>query len=114
MIHGKTTGVILDAFDVTRILKEASVSTSIDTAESTMFESPGGAKEYEAGLTDATVSFGGKFTGDALGVEEILANIETADGTPPFLVSFGRLETGAVCRVGLTKETSFAIGRAHV
>lgn len=65
-IHGKKTFVAFDdatgtLVPLTTYLKEASADRSIDTAESTTFDSPKGAKTYVMGLNDETVSISGNF-----------------------------------------------------
>lgn len=71
--HGKGAAFSLDnaagvLTDISTYLDEVSFPSSIETGETTTFQSPGGAKTYVPGLRDATFSLSGKFdpTVDAL------------------------------------------------
>jgi hypothetical protein len=71
--HGKGAAFSLDnatgtLTDISTYLDEVSFPSSIETGETTTFQSPGGAKTYVPGLRDATFSLSGKFdpTLDAL------------------------------------------------
>ena len=56
-VHGKSTRVLLNGYDLSGILHTAGASISVDTADATVFTSP--AKEYQPGLPDGTMSFEG-------------------------------------------------------
>lgn len=65
-VHGKNTYVSFDnaagtLVPLTTYLKEASADKTSDTAESTTFQTPQGAKTYVLGLNDETVSISGNF-----------------------------------------------------
>ncbi|AYD87360.1 major tail protein [Microbacterium phage ValentiniPuff] len=65
-VHGKNTYVAFDdaAGNLTPLstyLKEASADKSYDTAESSTFQQPQGAKTYVLGMNDETVSISGNF-----------------------------------------------------
>lgn len=60
--HGKDTYFMLDGTDLTLRLDEVTMSDEIETAESTVFGQ--GAKTYQPGLEDATISFSGKYQDD--------------------------------------------------
>jgi hypothetical protein len=71
--HGKGAAFSLDnatgtLTDISTYLDEISFPSSIETGETTTFQSPGAAKTYVPGLRDATFSLSGKFdpTVDAL------------------------------------------------
>jgi hypothetical protein len=71
--HGKGAAFSLDnatgtLTDISTYLDEVSFPSSIETGETTTFQSPGAAKTYVPGLRDATFSLSGKFdpTVDAL------------------------------------------------
>lgn len=66
-IHGKNTYVAFDdaAGNLTPLdthLKEASADKSFDTAESSTFNQPQGAKTYVLGMNDETISISGNFS----------------------------------------------------
>lgn len=65
-IHGKNTYVAFDdatgnLTPLSSYLKEASADKSYDTAESSTFMQPQGAKTYVLGMNDETVSISGNF-----------------------------------------------------
>lgn len=65
-IHGKNTYVAFDdatgnLTPLSTYLKEASADKSFDTAESSTFMQPQGAKTYVLGMNDETVSISGNF-----------------------------------------------------
>lgn len=71
--HGKGAAFSLDdssgsLTDISTYLDEVGFPQTIETGETTTFQSTGGAKTYVVGLRDATVSLSGKFdpTVDAL------------------------------------------------
>lgn len=71
--HGKGAAFRLDnsagsLTDISTYLDEVGFPQSVETGETTTFQSAGGAKTYVVGLRDATVSLSGKFdpTVDAL------------------------------------------------
>lgn len=64
--HGKGASFSLDnaagtLTDISTFLDEVSFPSSIETGETTTFQSPGSAKTYVPGLRDATFSLSGKF-----------------------------------------------------
>lgn len=65
-IHGKNTYVAIDdatgnLTPLSNFLKEASADKSFDTADSSTFMQPQGAKTYVLGMNDETVSISGNF-----------------------------------------------------
>jgi len=69
--HGKDTYFMLDETDLTLRLDEVTMPDEIEAAESTVFGQ--GAKTYQPGLEDASISFSGKYQAD---VEELYAQIK--------------------------------------
>ena len=65
--HGKNTGVIVDAAELTSYFNEASASQDIETAETTTFGNT--AKTYIIGLKDGTMSVSGMFDGSEAAVD---------------------------------------------
>jgi hypothetical protein len=74
--HGKDTGVAIGSFELTRFLNEVSTNTSIDTAETSCFDEPAGAKTYTQGQTDGTGSFSGRYGGTPTAIENIVLGIQ--------------------------------------
>ena len=62
-LHGKTTAVLVDQFDLSTYFNNVDFSMSLDTAETTAFAAS--AKAYIPGLKDATLSLSGMFSQDA-------------------------------------------------
>jgi len=69
--HGKDTHFTLDDTDLTLRLDEVSMPDEIQAAESTVFGQ--GAKSFQPGLEEATISLSGKYQAD---VEELYAQIK--------------------------------------
>jgi len=84
-IHGKKSVFKIDnssasPIDISAFCEEVSLSRDIETAEVTTFGDD--AKEYITGLSDATVSFSGKFdAGTASAVDPVLSGILGQDAT---------------------------------
>jgi hypothetical protein len=69
-IHGKTTVVLYNGANLTSYFNEASVSNSVETAETTAFGND--AKTYITGLIDGTISATGMFDGAVGAVDATL------------------------------------------
>jgi len=76
-IHGKGTITLCNEFDLSGYFNEASVSHSIETAETTTFGKS--AKTYIVGLEDGTLSLGGLFEGSANAVDAELTDVLGVD-----------------------------------
>jgi hypothetical protein len=72
-IHGKSTIVLCNEFDLSSFFNEASVSRTVETAETTTFGNS--AKTYITGLADGTLSLSGMFDGAASAVDEELTSV---------------------------------------
>jgi len=70
--HGKSAAVFYNGTNLTSYLNEASVSNSVETAETTTFGND--AKTYVTGLKDGTISAAGMFDGSASAVDQTLTN----------------------------------------
>lgn len=107
-VHGKSSGVLLDKYDLSAYFNSADVAQNIDTAETTGFGST--AKSYLVGLADATLSLSGMYSQDAtVGEDVVLSTVLGSTTTPIITVPF---ETGSIGkRAVLCKahETSYAI-----
>jgi len=113
-IHGKASGIVMGRYELTRYLREISVSRSTDTADASHFGTD--AKEYVAGQSDATVTMSGLYEGgDVLAVTNISTLLEDAqyqDGVVPFLVLYGALGKGGVgapAQLGTVRTSSFDV-----
>lgn len=80
-IHGKNTEVFMDGFQMSNILNSIETPVTVDTAETTVFNSSG-VKTYVTGNADATITAEGFWQGsssDALSVDGILTTaLETS------------------------------------
>lgn len=108
--HGKSTKVLVNAYDLSSFLRETSVSANVETAETTTYGVTGDAKTYVTGHRDATVSFGGLFDGDADAVDEVLTGVLGSDTDVVFTVGQdGGLVVGRRCVLGQTIETKYDV-----
>lgn len=76
-IHGKSTIVLCNEFNLSSYFNEATANNSVETAETTTFGNS--AKVYIAGLADGTVSLNGLFEGSANATDEELTAILGSD-----------------------------------
>lgn len=72
-VHGKSTGVLINAADFTAWLNEASMSGEIDATETTVFGQ--GNKTYIVGLADGKITFGGLFDGGSTASDALTATM---------------------------------------
>lgn len=93
-IHGKSATVLFGAYDLSTFLNELSLSHSIETGETTTFNSD--SKTYVVGLRDGTAALSGLFDGGADGVDEALRAAVDADTTDPATLSPAKEAIGAV------------------
>ena len=80
-IHGKNAVVLHGAYALTSFLNDGSVSSSIETAETTSFGNS--AKTFVTGLRDGSLSASGMFDGAASGVDEVLTASIGSDSLAP-------------------------------
>lgn len=106
-LHGKNTGVLLNATDLSAYFNSADLAQTIDTAETTGFTSS--AKSYITGLNDATLSVSGMFSQDAGGEDVVLSTALGATTTPLVTVIFGVNAIGNRCATGRAHEVSYSI-----
>jgi len=105
--HGKNTGVLLNATDLSTYFNSADISQTVDTAETTAFTQ--GSKSYITGLHDATLSVSGMFSQDAGGEDAILSAALGAATTPLVTVIFGVGAIGKRCVTGRAHEVNYSI-----
>jgi hypothetical protein len=109
-IHGKSAGVLYGAYDLSAFFNEASMSQSVETAETTTFGS--GAKSYITGLKDGTFSLSGMFDGVAAGIDEVISASVGDSANVPITIIPQQAATMAVSDVsfsGETLETSYEV-----
>lgn len=101
-VHGKGTTLLLGGYNLSSWFKEASVSNSFETAETTTFGNS--AKTYITGLADGTMSLSGMFDGAAGAVDEYLSTVVGATASA----------TATVCPEGLTYgKAAFSCAARH-
>jgi hypothetical protein len=109
-IHGKSAGVLYGAYDLSAFFNEASMSQSVETAETTTFGS--GAKSYITGLKDGTFSLSGMFDGVAAGIDEVISASVGDSANVPITIIPQQDATMVVSDVsfsGETLETSYEV-----
>lgn len=98
-IHGKKSLFTIDnssasPIDISAFCEEVSLSRDIETAEVTTFGND--SKAYITGLTDATVSFSGKFDSvNASAVDPVLSGILGQDATVSWAYRVNSAAVGA-------------------
>jgi len=107
--HGKNASFKVDnsggtLTDISSYLNEVSLPRSIETGETTSFQTAGGAKTYVVGLNDSTVSIKG--TWDAT-LDAHLAGILGQDASVSFEYGPEGTATGAVKYTGEGLMTSY-------
>lgn len=113
-IHGKATGVLINASDFTSYLNDASSSGEIDAAETTVFGT--GVKQYMVGLADGKVSLGGLFDGGAGASDALTATMlanAISTGTD-VVVTYGMegIADGKRCHMAQGVLTSYEVTSA--
>lgn len=113
--HGKGAAFALDnavgtLTDISTFLDEVSFPSSIETGETTTFQSPGSAKTYVPGLRDATFSLSGKLdpTLDAL-VEGVITAQAAGSAAADFEYGPAGSASGAVKYSGAAWVTGYDI-----
>lgn len=109
-IHGKSAGVLFGAYDLSAFFNEASMSQSVETAETTTFGSS--AKSYISGLRDGTFSLSGMFDGVAAGIDQVIsASVGDGINVPVTIIpqQAATMVLGDVSFSGSTIETSYEV-----
>lgn len=105
-VHGKSTGVLLDKYDLSAFFNSVDTAQSLDVAETTSFGSS--AKSYVPGLHDGTITLNGMYSQDANGIDVVLQTALGATTTPIISIP---IETGTIGRkaiVAKAHETNYA------
>lgn len=106
-VHGKSTKVFLDEFDLSGYFNSVDMAQTIDTAETTTFSAS--SKSYITGLEDGTISFAGLYSQDADGSDEELSAVLGSATTPIITVALASGTIGNRCIVAKAHETNYAI-----
>ena len=107
-IHGKSTGLLLDQFDLSTYFNSLDIAQSVDTAETTSFGTS--SKSYIVGLHDATVSMSGMYSQDATTGEDVVLSTALGATTTPIITAiFSTGTIGNRCVLGRVHETSYSI-----
>lgn len=105
--HGKNTGLLVDAANLTSYFNEASASQDIETAETTTFGN--NAKTYIVGLKDGTMSLSGMFDGDATAVDSLISSSLGADGPGFTTICPEGLTVGGISMSCQSRKTSYEV-----
>lgn len=105
--HGKNTGVIVDASDLSAFFNEASASQDIETAETTTFGSS--AKTYIVGLKDGTMSISGMFDGDAGSIDASISSALGVDAPGFTTIAAEGLLIGGTSHSCQARKTSYEV-----
>ena len=108
--HGKSTAVLVGAYDLSAYFNDASTSSTVETSETTTFGVSGGSKTYVVGLNDSTASASGLFDGDAGAVDAALGAAIGNDTEVIVTVAHdGGMIVGRRCFTGTTFNTKYDV-----
>lgn len=105
--HGKNTVLFVNGADLTRYFNEASVSQSVETAETTAFGDDD--KTYITGLADGTMSGSGMFDGQAGAVDQILSSVIGSATADVITVGVDGATAGRVTLSMEARQTSYEV-----
>jgi hypothetical protein len=108
-LQGKSTSVLYKTYDLSSYFNEATISRSIDVAETTTYGVAGSAKTYVVGQNDGTVSLSGLFDGVAGAVDPVLAATITIDGVNPVTIAAPGLAIGNRVQMLDAQQTSYEV-----
>lgn len=91
--HGRGSKVLVGAYDLSTMFREAQVNRTADTAETTAFGST--VKSYVIGMIDAGVSLSGMFSAGAGDVDPVLSQIFGQEAAVPITVMYDNPGTGS-------------------
>jgi hypothetical protein len=83
-VHGKSTKVLIGAYDLSTSFKEASGTTGFDMAETSAFGNT--YKTYVQGLGDASISLSGMWDAATGSVDDVLGSLISSTTTTPVSV----------------------------
>lgn len=100
-IHGKNTGIVLGARDVTRWCNEVTSDQSQDTADASCFDEPDGAKVYVLGMRDTKFTYSAREQGTPDSLRKVANDIAATDMHAPFMVGIDRgFHPGRITQMG--------------
>jgi hypothetical protein len=106
-VHGKSTAVYLDEFDLTSYFSDSSITTTNDTAETTAYGATN--KAYIVGLRTGTLSLNGLWAADTDGSDEELQALLGNATEPVLTVREGAAAIGSRAIIAQANETSYSI-----
>lgn len=106
-IHGKSATVLVGGYNLSGYFNEASVSRSVETAETTTFGNS--AKTYITGLSDGTVSVSGLFDGDTGATDAVLSATLGDDTGFPTTIAVDGMAVGKRVIFLKSKSTSYEV-----
>jgi hypothetical protein len=108
--HGKGTRILIGTTDLSTYFRDTSISSSVETAETTTYGVAGDSKTYVTGLNDATVSLSGLFDDDIGAADEVITTALGSDDDIVFTIAQdGGLVVGRRCLLGQSIETKYDI-----
>ena len=109
--HGKKTAVLLDAYNLSAYLNEASTSSGLETSETTAFGLD--SKTYVAALKDATISLSGMFeSSTTAGLDPVMASIVASNTDNVVTILPEGMIDGSRALIAAAQETSYEITAA--
>lgn len=107
-VHGKGAVFTIDSDELTTYLTDASLSNSVDVAETTTFGSE--AKTYVSGQSDATISISGRYDSTAsTGPDAVLNGLIGGETAVAFELGPEGSSTGKVKYTGNCFLTSYEV-----
>ena len=106
-VHGKSTAVYLDEFDLTSYFTDSSFSIENDTAETTAYGDTN--KTYLLGIRGGTLSLSGMWSAGAGGSDEELQEIIGSTTEPIITVREGAAAIGSRAVIAQANETNYSI-----
>ena len=106
-IHGKSTAVYIDEFDLTSYFTDTSVTTDNETAETTAYGDTN--KAYITGLRNGSLSMSGLWSATTDGSDEELQALLGNATEPLITVREGAAAIGSKAIIAQANETNYAI-----
>jgi len=107
-VHGKTTSVLVGGYDLTTYLREASVSTDVDVADTSVFGNT--YKTGIVGLGGSSMNFSGLYESSASAIDATLSTALAASGGTIVTIGFdSSLAIGKRIFTLDANETSYAV-----
>ena len=106
-VHGKSTAVYIDEFDMTSYFNQSSITVSNDVQETTAYGDTN--KTFINGLRSGTLSLSGMWAADTDGSDEELQALLGNSTTPILTVREGSAAIGSRAIIAQADETNYAI-----